>query len=110
MPRTHSPHPDQDTPPPPSGRSLADAGAKEAVLKRLRRAEGQIRGLHAMVENERPCADVLTQIAAAQQALRAVGRELLRNHLKHCVARTPPGTDADAMHDELVDLFYRNAR
>jgi DNA-binding FrmR family transcriptional regulator len=109
MPRAQSPHPDHDQPPPP-GRSLEHAGPKEAVLKRLRRAEGQIRGLHAMVDDERPCADVLTQLAAAQQALRAVGRELLRSHLKHCVAHTPPGPDADAMHDELIELFYKNAR
>lgn len=94
----------------PAGRSLARPDAKDAVLKRLRRAEGQVRGLHDMVDAERPCAEVLTQLAAAQQALRAVGRELLRNHLKHCVANAPDGPQADAMHDELVELFYRNAR
>lgn len=109
MAQHESRHPDASDAPPP-GRSLAHSDAKDAVLKRLRRAEGQVRGLHAMVDDERPCAEVLTQLAAAQQALRAVGRELLRNHLKHCVAHTPPGPDADAMHDELIELFYKNAR
>ena len=70
------------------------------------------RGLHRMVEDERACADVLTQIASVHEALRAVGRELMRNHLKHCAAtalRAGEGT-AEAMCDELVDLMYRNAR
>lgn len=109
MARHESDHRDT-APAPPPGRSLADADAKDAVLKRLRRAEGQVRGLHAMVDAERPCAEVLTQLAAAQQALRAVGRELLRNHLKHCIAHTPPGPEADTMRDELIELFYKNAR
>jgi DNA-binding FrmR family transcriptional regulator len=63
-----------------------------------------------MVDAERPCAEVLNQLAAAQQALRAVGRELLRNHLKHCLANAPEGERADSLHDELVELFYKNAR
>ena len=57
---------------------------KDANLKRLRRIEGQIRGIHKMVEEDRYCPDIITQIASAQQALRGVGRQLLRNHLKHC--------------------------
>jgi DNA-binding FrmR family transcriptional regulator len=61
-----------------------DADAKERNLKRLRRIEGQIRGIHRMVENDRYCADIMTQISSAHEALRAVGRELMRNHLKHC--------------------------
>jgi CsoR family transcriptional regulator, copper-sensing transcriptional repressor len=85
---------------------------KARTLARLRRIEGQVRGLHRMVEEERACADVLTQIASVHEALRAVGRELLRNHLKHCATTAFRAGDApaDAMCDELVDLMYRNAR
>ena len=59
---------------------------KDADLKRLRRIEGQIRGLQRMVENDEYCIDVLTQIAAATKALQAVSLGLLEEHLRHCVA------------------------
>lgn len=58
---------------------------KEAVLKRLRRIEGQVRGLQRMVESETYCIDVLTQVSAATKALQAVALELLEDHLTHCV-------------------------
>jgi len=61
------------------------ADHKEALLKRLRRIEGQVRGVAAMVESEKYCVDVLTQIAAANAALRAVALGLLEDHLSHCV-------------------------
>jgi DNA-binding FrmR family transcriptional regulator len=89
-----------------------DADAKERNLKRLSRIEGQIRGLQKMVQDDRYCADIMTQISSAHEALRAVGRELMRNHLKHCAtAAIKSGSeDADAMYDELVDMMYRNSR
>ena len=59
---------------------------KDALLKRLRRIEGQVRGLQRMVESETYCIDVLTQISAATKALQAVALELLEDHLAHCVA------------------------
>ena len=59
---------------------------KAAPLKRLRRIEGQVRGLQRMVESETYCIDVLTQISAATKALQAVALELLEDHLTHCVA------------------------
>ena len=59
---------------------------KEAVLKRLRRIEGQVRGLQRMVDEDTYCIDVLTQISAATKALQAVAIELLDDHLSHCVA------------------------
>ena len=107
------------TPPPPTchtapvGHGLsADPEVKARTLARLRRIEGQARGLQRMVEEERACAEVLTQIASVHEALRAVGRELLRNHLKHCAttALSQGGPVADAMCDELVDLMYRHVR
>jgi CsoR family transcriptional regulator, copper-sensing transcriptional repressor len=59
---------------------------KDAVLKRLARVEGQVRGLQRMVDAETYCIDVLTQISAATKALQAVALELLEDHLAHCVA------------------------
>ncbi len=86
--------------------------AKTRNLKRLRRIEGQIRGLQAMVSEDRYCADVLVQIASVHEALRSVGKELMRNHLRHCAttAVRKGGDDADAMYDELLDLMYRHVR
>jgi DNA-binding FrmR family transcriptional regulator len=89
-----------------------DPDAKTRNVKRLRRIEGQVRGLQAMIEDERYCADIVTQLASVHEALRAVGRELMRNHLRHCataaIRRGP--VEAEAMYDELVDLMYRNSR
>ncbi|MGM1062155.1 metal-sensitive transcriptional regulator [Saccharothrix sp. Mg75] len=59
---------------------------KDDLLKRLRRVEGQVRGLQRMVENDEYCIDVLTQIAAATKALQAVSLGLLDDHIRHCVA------------------------
>lgn len=59
---------------------------REAVLKRLRRVEGQVRGLQRMVTEDAYCIDVLTQISATTRALQAVALELLEDHLGHCVA------------------------
>jgi DNA-binding FrmR family transcriptional regulator len=89
-----------------------DLDAKERNVKRLRRIEGQVRGLQKMVEEERYCADILTQISSVHEALRAVGRELMRNHLKHCATsaiRSGP-EKADEMYDELVEMMYRHSR
>ena len=89
-----------------------DPDAKDRNLKRLRRIEGQVRGLQKMVDEDRYCADVMTQISSVHEALRAVGRELMRNHLKHCAtAAIRDGSDnAESMYDELVDLMYKHSR
>ena len=89
-----------------------DPAIKERNLNRLRRIEGQVRGLQRMVEEERYCADVLTQLSSVHEALRAVSRELMRNHLKHCAtsAIRAGDEDADAMYDELVELMYKHVR
>ena len=96
------------------GRKAAavDPEAKVRNLKRLRRIEGQVRGIQKMVEEDRYCADVLTQVSAVHEALRAVSRELLRNHLKHCAtaAIAHGGEQADAMYDELVDMMHKHSR
>src|SRR5512138_3732169 len=78
-----------------------DPETKASNLKRLRRLEGQVRGLQRMVEEDRYCPDIMIQISAAQEALRTVGRELMRNHLRHCVTKAVtdgPKDDANAMY------------
>jgi DNA-binding FrmR family transcriptional regulator len=89
-----------------------DPEIKTRNLKRLRRIEGQVRGLQKMIEDDRYCADVMTQISSVHEALRAVGRELMRNHLRHCAtAAIKAGSgEADAMYDELVEMMYKHAR
>jgi DNA-binding FrmR family transcriptional regulator len=96
----------------PAHAETVEPAVKDANLKRLRRIEGQIRGLHRMVEEDRYCPDVIAQIASVQEALRGVGRQLLRNHLKHCATSAiKKGTrEADAAYDELLELVYRHLR
>ena len=89
-----------------------DPDAKARNIRRLRLIEGQVRGLQKMVEDDRYCADILMQISSVHEALRSVGRELMRNHLKHCATaamKSGPET-AEPMYDELVDLMYRHSR
>ena len=89
-----------------------DPAVKDRNVKRLRRIEGQVRGLQKMVEEDRYCADIMTQISSVHEALRGVSRELMRNHLKHCATTAiRSGEDeANAMYDELVDLMYKHSR
>src|SRR6187551_116741 len=89
-----------------------DPDIKARNVKRLRRIEGQIRGLQKMVDDDRYCADIMMQISSVHEALRSVGRELMRNHLKHCATaaiKWGPET-AEPMYDELVELMYRHSR
>ena len=90
-----------------------DPESKSANLRRLRRLEGQIRGLQRMVEEDRYCPDIMIQVSAAQEALRTVGRELMGNHLRHCVNKAVtegPPEQAKAMYDELLELIYKHSR
>jgi CsoR family transcriptional regulator, copper-sensing transcriptional repressor len=85
---------------------------RDANLNRLRRIEGQVRGIQKMIEEDRYCPDILVQIASVREALMGVSRELMRNHLTHCAARaTREGGDAEeAMRGELLDLIFRYLR
>jgi CsoR family transcriptional regulator, copper-sensing transcriptional repressor len=85
---------------------------KDAILRRLRRIEGQIRGLQRMVDDETYCIDVLTQISAATKALQAVALELLEDHLSHCVADATRqgGSEVDAKVKEASDAIARLVR
>jgi len=109
------------TPARPSTCGCATGGERKAIAvdpdikarnrNRLRRIEGQVRGLQRMVEEDRYCADILVQISSVEEALRAVARELLRNHLRHCVRdAVGKGPDrAEQAYEELVQLFDRHA-
>jgi DNA-binding FrmR family transcriptional regulator len=93
--------------------SGVDPEAKHAIGSRLRRVEGQVRGIQKMIEEERYCADVLMQLSSVQEALRGVGRALLQNHLKHCATEAIRSADhakAEAMYEELMELMYKNAK
>lgn len=82
---------------------------KDDHLRRLRRIEGQVRGLQRMIENDSYCIDVLTQIAAATRALQAVSLALLDEHLKHCVSEaiTEGGDTAEAKIREASEAIAR---
>ncbi|MBC7577864.1 metal-sensitive transcriptional regulator [Tardiphaga sp.] len=86
---------------------------KASCLKRLKRVEGQVRGLAGMVEDDRYCIDIVTQIAAAQAALRRVEEEILRDHIAHCVEHAiSSGDKADQRRKiaELMDVLSRASR
>jgi DNA-binding FrmR family transcriptional regulator len=87
-------------------------GDKQAYLVRLRRIEGQVRGLQRMVEGDAYCIDVLTQVAAATRALQAVALGLLEDHIGHCVAEAinAGGPEADAKVKEASAAIARLVR
>ena len=79
---------------------------KDALLKRLARIEGQVRGIAKMVDDERYCIDVLTQISAVQKAIDGVALGLLDDHVRHCVVGSEGDTQADRL-DELMAAVGR---
>jgi DNA-binding FrmR family transcriptional regulator len=87
--------------------------SKTATLKRLSRIEGQVRGLAGMVEADRYCIDIVTQISAVRAALRRVEEEILRDHVAHCVEhaiKSGDKTDQRRKVAELMDVMSRAAR
>ncbi len=88
------------------------SGEKDAYLKRLRRIEGQVRGLQRMVEEDKYCIDILTQVSAATKALQAFSLELLDEHLSTCVrqAAAAGGPEADEKVREASEAIARLVR
>jgi CsoR family transcriptional regulator, copper-sensing transcriptional repressor len=87
--------------------------AKESALKRLQRIEGQVRGLSRMVEEDRYCIDIVTQISAARAALRKVEEEILQDHVAHCVENAiSSGNKAEQRRKvaELMEVLSRTGR
>ena len=86
---------------------------KEQVLKRLKRIEGQVRGLSRMVEEDRYCIDVITQISAVRAALKRAEEEILKDHVAHCVEHAIQSGDAEDQRRkvaELMDVLVRTER
>lgn len=78
---------------------------KAAIVKRLHRIEGQVRGIERMVEDDRYCIDILTQVAAVTTALESVARKLLEGHVNHCVADALASGDADVARAKSAELL-----
>lgn len=79
--------------------------AKASVLKRLRRIEGQVRGLARMVDDDRYCIDVVTQISAVRAALRRAEEEVLRDHVAHCVEHAIVSGDKHDQREKIAELM-----
>jgi DNA-binding FrmR family transcriptional regulator len=89
------------------------AKEKDALVKRLHRIEGQVRGIERMVEDDRYCIDVLTQISAVNTALESLAVKILDEHVRHCVAGALSSGDEDDAHaktEELLEAVRRFAR
>lgn len=83
-----------------------DEEFKRALLRRINRAAGQLNGVKTMVEQDRYCGDVLTQLAAVESAVRAVSREVLRDHLETCVVQRVQAGQTEVV-DEVLDLLRK---
>jgi DNA-binding FrmR family transcriptional regulator len=81
------------------------ADAKTSVLKRLQRIEGQVRGLARMVEDDRYCIDVVTQLSAVRAALRRVEEEVLKDHVEHCVEHAISSGDKRDQRQKITELM-----
>ena len=106
------PKPEPDATGKPAKTLHVDGEHKAAVRRRLRRIEGQVRGIQQMVEEDRYCVDILTQVSAVNSGLRAVARETLRHHLRHCV-RDAMANDPDSLErtiEELLEVYHRQGR
>lgn len=78
---------------------------KKAINNRLKRIEGQIRGIQRMIDEERYCIDVLVQISAVQAALKQVGFTVVERHMEHCVSHAIKSEDSEEMIKELVEVL-----
>ena len=87
--------------------SSLDENEKEDVLVRLRRIEGQIRGIQKMIENDKYCVDILTQINAASGALNKVGLNILDNHIHGCVRDAIQEENGEEIIDELMEVLEK---
>jgi DNA-binding FrmR family transcriptional regulator len=83
------------------------AKAKEQLLARLRKIEGQVRGLQRMIEDDRYCVDILVQVAAVRAALNRVGLSVLEKHTRGCVVNAVKMDQGDEVVDELMDVLMK---
>ena len=92
------------------GRVFVPDERKAAVRKRLNRARGQVDGIERMLSENRPCAEILQQISAAQEALRAAGKLMVRNYMEKCATEGIKAGREQEIYDEFLDLIYRMVR
>lgn len=83
---------------------------QENALRRLKSIEGQLRGLQKMVEEQRYCLEILTQLAAAQEGLRGVGKIIMRNYLENCATHAIREGKSPEIYDELMEAIYKYVR
>lgn len=83
---------------------------KAEIRNRLKRLSGQVEGLERMLEENRPCIELLTQVAAAQEAMRGVGRLVVRNYLERCAARAIRAGREQEAYDELMEIIFKLTR
>lgn len=83
---------------------------KQEVRSRLNRARGQVDGIERMLDENRPCAEILQQIAAAQEALRAAGKVMVRSYMEKCAAEGIRAGREKEVYDELLEIIYRMVR
>ena len=83
---------------------------KLALKTRLRRIQGQVEGLGRMLDENRPCTEILTQVAATHEALRGVGRLMMRNYLERCATVALKEGRSEEVYDELMEVIFKLAR
>ena len=85
-------------------------GDKAAIIRRLRRVEGQIKGITRMVEEDQFCGDILIQIAASRSALNNAGGLILQNYMKRCLQSYVDGNSSEESLDELIDILLKYSK
>ncbi|MDK2123703.1 metal-sensitive transcriptional regulator [Parachitinimonas caeni] len=93
---------------PDAGKPAVHRPDKAALAKRMARIQGQVRGIAEMIEADRYCVDVITQVQAARQALAAVADQLLEHHLRGCVSRAISQDHGDAAIEEVLQLLKKS--
>lgn len=91
-------------------RQVISEQRKAEARLRLNRVEGQIRGLKKMVEEDRPCVEVLTQLASVQEALRGLTKLMMRNYLENCATEAIRSKSGDEIYDELMEVIFKFSR
>lgn len=89
--------------------AMYEPEVRDSLQKRIRRAEGQLRGVSKMLDEERPCAEVLQQLASVQAALRGVSKGVMRNYLERCATSAIRSGDS-TVYDELMEAIFKYSR
>ncbi len=87
-----------------------EQATREQTLKRLKIIEGQVRGVQGMVDEGRYCVEILMQLAAVQEGLRNVGKQVMRNYLENCATHAIRGRGGPEIYDELMEVIYKYVR